>query len=665
MVSPGRFPHTDSPWVRAGLAGVLVLLATMLSVAIPALRVAPLAPYFVVVAISAWIGGTRTALIALVASLVPIHFVEFSYRPMVAPPPEVAADIVFILVSTLLMVITGSRDQAVERAERERARAEVLADATRSLGGVNLDLQSTLDAIVHSAAQEVGDLAVLRLLSRDGKWLEAVAWEQRDAAPDGSAQANAHGDRHAANQGVTGDALRKGHAIRLTAAEVAERKARDPKLWPGANETVAEVLLATPLQVEGRGIGTLSVSRAATKRPYSMEDERFLQELADRAVLAIERARLFDQVRTNEARLATLVEQLPVGIGLTDATGQWILTNAEMRQYASDYLPSISPAKHPQWQCFDADGTQLPPAQWPGARALRGETVSGVECQIARTTDEPIWTRVSSAPFEDADGQVAGVVAVVQNIDAQKRADDEHVAFLDALAHDIKNPLSAAKGQMQLARRRVDPDTPDGQRLARNLDAAERSLDRASALLGEVLDVAHFRAGRHLELHYTSVDLVALAASVLEELQARSPDHHLVLETGTSALVGMWDGPRLDRVLRNLLDNAVKFSPEGGEIHLSLEEGALEDGSRWAIMRVKDSGVGIPPDDLERIFERFQRGRNVGAISGTGIGLTGVRQIVLQHGGTICVESQEGQGATFIVRLPLRHDTPAGSGDPA
>ena len=157
-------------------------------------------------------------------------------------------------------------------------------------------------------------------------------------------------------------------------------------------------------------------------------------------------------------------------------------------------------------------------------------------------------------------------------------------------------------------------------------------------------------------MHYAPVDLVALAAAAIEELQARSPDHHLSLTSGTPALVGMWDGPRLDRVLRNLLENAVKFSPNGGEIHLSLDEEVLEDGSSWAVLRVEDSGVGIPPDDLDRIFERFQRGRNVSGISGNGIGLTGVRQIVLQHGGTISAASQEGQGATFTIRLPMHHE---------
>ena len=655
MVSPGKSFPSSSLWIGIGLAIVLVLAATVASASIPALVVTPLAPFLVAVALSAWAGGTRPALIALLGSLLPIHFVALTPRSAAASYPEAAAYVVFVLVSVLLMVLTASRDRAVQHARREQARAEVLADATRGLGGVNLDLKATLDAIATSAAREVGDLAVLRLLSHDGVWLEAVAWDHPDPVIKARVLDAVRGDRHAADRGVTGDALRIGRAVRLTEAEVAARKRANPRLWPTTPEETAEVLLAAPLQLEGRGIGTLSVSRPATNHPYTLEDERFLQELADRAALAIERVRLFDRVRTNEARLATFVEQLPVGIGLTDDTGEWLLTNAEMRQYVSTRIPSAVPEQKPQWQCYGEDGTLLPLDQWPDVRALRGETVSGVECQVTREADARIWTRVSSAPFEDAAGRVAGVVCVVQNIDAQKRAEDEHVAFLDALAHDIKNPLGAAKGQMQLARRRLDPGSLEGPRVARNLESAERAIDRANALLGEVLDVAHFRAGRYLELHYAPVDLVALAAACLEELQARSPEHHLALSTCAPALVGTWDGPRLDRVLRNLLENAVNYSPGGGEILLLLEESGTEDGARWAVMRVKDSGVGIPAGDLERIFERFQRGRNVSGIRGNGIGLTGVRQIVQQHGGTIAVESQEGHGATFTVRLPLHH----------
>jgi signal transduction histidine kinase len=109
---------------------------------------------------------------------------------------------------------------------------------------------------------------------------------------------------------------------------------------------------------------------------------------------------------------------------------------------------------------------------------------------------------------------------------------------------------------------------------------------------------------------------------------------------------------RLERVLENLLSNAIKYSPEGGSITVAIAD--EEIGGPWAVLTVRDQGLGIPAADLPRVFERFQRARNVeGRIGGTGIGLASARQIVEQHGGTIAAESAEGTGSTFTVRLPL------------
>jgi signal transduction histidine kinase len=106
-------------------------------------------------------------------------------------------------------------------------------------------------------------------------------------------------------------------------------------------------------------------------------------------------------------------------------------------------------------------------------------------------------------------------------------------------------------------------------------------------------------------------------------------------------------------VLGNLLDNAIKYSPDGGDIAVTIAL-AEADGQRQAVLSVQDHGIGIPAGDLPHVFERFFRGTNVaGRIRGTGIGLAGSRQIVEQHGGTLTVESREGEGSTFTVRLPL------------
>ena len=117
-------------------------------------------------------------------------------------------------------------------------------------------------------------------------------------------------------------------------------------------------------------------------------------------------------------------------------------------------------------------------------------------------------------------------------------------------------------------------------------------------------------------------------------------------------LIGSWDPARMERVLDNLLGNAVKYSPTGGEIVVGVSHEQTAAGD-WAVLVVRDQGVGIPAADLPHVFEPFHRARNVGKVAGTGIGLAGVRRIVEQHGGAITAESREGVGSAFRVRLPL------------
>jgi signal transduction histidine kinase len=117
-------------------------------------------------------------------------------------------------------------------------------------------------------------------------------------------------------------------------------------------------------------------------------------------------------------------------------------------------------------------------------------------------------------------------------------------------------------------------------------------------------------------------------------------------------LAGDWDSARLERVLDNLLANAIKYTPEGGVITVIIVRDDDETGS-WAVLSVRDSGVGIPAADLSHIFERFQRAGNVGRIGGSGIGLSVARHIVELHGGSISVDSMEGEGSIFTIRLPL------------
>jgi signal transduction histidine kinase len=183
------------------------------------------------------------------------------------------------------------------------------------------------------------------------------------------------------------------------------------------------------------------------------------------------------------------------------------------------------------------------------------------------------------------------------------------------------------------------------------LERIEATVGRMTRMIDELLDVARLEVGRPLELECGRVDLVALVRHRIAEHQQHT-GRHFIQQAGEPDLVGEWDAARLERVLDNLLSNAIKYSPEGGIIRVAVIRDEDEEGA-WAIVSVRDEGVGIPADDLSRIFEQFQRAQNVGRIGGTGVGLAATQQIVAQHGGSVTVDSQEGSGSTFTVRLPV------------
>src|SRR5205823_3280944 len=150
-------------------------------------------------------------------------------------------------------------------------------------------------------------------------------------------------------------------------------------------------------------------------------------------------------------------------------------------------------------------------------------------------------------------------------------------------------------------------------------------------------------------LNKRPTDLVAVVKEVVAEQQLTTQRHRLIVESELPELTGSWDASRLIRAVTNLLTNAIRYSPHGGEIVVTISRDEGEHGAD-AVLTVSDQGLGIPEADLPHIFERFYRGANVAAqVSGTGVGLAGVRQIVEQHGGSIGVQSVEGEGATFVV----------------
>ena len=193
-----------------------------------------------------------------------------------------------------------------------------------------------------------------------------------------------------------------------------------------------------------------------------------------------------------------------------------------------------------------------------------------------------------------------------------------------------------------------------------------RVASRMTGQINELLDLMRLQMGEPLGLQRKPVDLVRLLADLVAEYQQESDRHTLHFAPAVASLIGHYDPARLERAFVNVLANAIKYSPRGGEILITLQ---AEDqrGDGWITIRIRDQGIGIPTADLPRVFDRFYRASNVSdQITGTGLGLAGVRQVVEQHGGTVGIESSEGAGATVTIRLPRRQqgdapDSPAAS----
>lgn len=243
-------------------------------------------------------------------------------------------------------------------------------------------------------------------------------------------------------------------------------------------------------------------------------------------------------------------------------------------------------------------------------------------------------------------------VLLVRELKAALRERD---AFISIATHELKTPIATILSSAELLSHLAEPDKE-----LHMVKVIRRQAGYLARLSSQLLDVTRLQAGR-LELERAPCDLVLLAREVIQRFAlelGREARHRLRLVTGVPALVGRWDADRLEQVLVNLVGNAIKYSPEGGEVVVEL----ARDGEQ-ALVAVQDQGIGIPLEQQPRIFEAFQRGRNATLlrIEGTGLGLLISREIVERHGGTIGFVSEPGQGTRFFFRLPL---APPG-GEPA
>ena len=635
---------TPSRLLRYGVALGLTALALLLwlFLAQPILR-PPFALFLVAVAISAWYGGTGPGLLAAVLSILASDYFYLSpiYSLKLSNTEDAAPLAAFSLVVLVISSLSGRLRDANLRAESALAKAEAaeqrsafLAEASSILAG-SLDYETTLQSLARLAVTHLADRCVIHLLDEQGTVRRLVTEHVDPAKKPLVRELEQYPPISHSPHSRVAEALRTGRPQLMTEVpdSYLEAVARDARHLQLLRETGFRSSLAVPLVARGRALGALLLVSGRVGR-YGPDDLALAEELAHRAAMAIDNARLYADARSAEARYRSLFEGAADAILVTDARGRYLAANGaltELLGYSHDELQ------------------QLPDV----GRSIVAAGESWVRRQFTRLTREGRW--FGEIELKRKDGTIVPVEARVQavelptgtvylgswrDISERRKLARMQQEFLSMAAHELRNPLAALSGYAQILQRRGSYDE-------RAVSGITSQAARLQRLIGDLLDVSRLDSGR-LELRRTRADLAELARLSAEQVQASSPAHAVRVEAPPRPIEGWWDPDRISQVFDNLLSNAVKYTRDG-EIVVR-----VEDLGQEARVEIRDHGPGIPPEALPRLFERFYRVGSPGTsgVEGLGLGLYVTRSLVEAHGGRVQVHSVPGEGTTFSFTLP-------------
>jgi PAS domain S-box-containing protein len=425
-------------------------------------------------------------------------------------------------------------------------------------------------------------------------------------------------------------------------------------------EPEMQAMITVPVQVQLQVYSVLCVL-SPQKDAFGSNDVRFLTTLAGLVAAAIERAQLYNTLQNDAARLSALVDQQTAQLRQERDRTQAILDNAGEGiffvspdgriQYANPAAMSLTGYAAPEsiglplWDWF---GDALPEDVRQGIRDLvsAGKSWSG-EVTGRRKSGENYDAQVTLAPISGSGERLTGFVGVLSDITRLRDIDRLRAEIIANLSHELRTPLTNINTYIALLER----GRPESRE--RHLRVLRLEAERLARLIDDLLDFSHQqeRAPR-----FRLVELALLVEQTVSAFQAQAEEKGVELQLlpANDRLLVSGDAHQLGQVLSNLIDNAITYTPSGGNVTISCET-ALRAGKAEAVVRIADSGIGIAQKDLPFIFERFYRGRAAqdANIPGTGLGLAITQEIVQNHGGIVEVGSTLGAGATFVIRLPL------------
>ena len=371
--------------------------------------------------------------------------------------------------------------------------------------------------------------------------------------------------------------------------------------------------------------------------------------------VAVTASLLFALIRRSERRVSALGAELRAtldgmsdGVLVVDSRGDIVEANRAAVALAGAASKDEILGPITEWarrfQVRSPDGAPIPVERLAALRVLAGEPSAHYDAVLRRADGRDVWVSVAATPIPRP-GRRPLAVSVLRDVSAARHLDEVREEFLSTAAHEFKTPLAVVKAYAQLMSRR-----DAGERRA--LAVIQRQVDRLTRLLEDILESTRLRSGEGAG-RAERFDLVALARAAADRIRPTAPAHALAVEADRPIPV-VADRDRIARVLANLLENAVRFSPAGGEVRVRIES---VDGQ--AIVSVVDRGIGIPPERQGEVFRRYYRA-HAGTehdYGGLGLGLEVSRAVVERHGGRMWFESAPGAGSTFHFGLPLPRES--------
>ncbi len=453
-----------------------------------------------------------------------------------------------------------------------------------------------------------------------------------------------------ATQGVSGQVFRDSEAIIFHDATTDPRTQKDPFSLVHAQNGVTVPLVIEKRDEENRVVErtTIGVLHAFNKRhgeDFNDEDVRLLERMARNVGSIIANLQLYREVVEEREELLQTFESLNAGLVLVSPEGRISQINASARAIFSVGNEALGKQ---YMDVLKAENQNAFKEAYQAA--LKGDENVTQELTVIIAASERTY-QLQAAQVRSEDGKDLGVVAIFIDITDIKNIDKMKSSFVAMASHELRTPLTAIKGFVSTLLQ--DDGFADEER-NEFYQIIDQECDRLTRLINDLLNTSRIEAGESLKPHYTKIDPNVLLEKVLMIQKQSTSKHNLKLDIRGTLPLMVADEDKLDQILTNLLNNAIKYSPNGGDvtIHAMIDEGDL-------LVGVEDQGLGIPKDHLGKVFEKFHRVNNEDnrKIYGTGLGLYLVKHLVESvHMGKIWVESEHGKGSTFLFRIPLEFD---------